>query len=76
MEPKKQHKDKKDWRKDAKEILEIIAYAVVCGMIVFQLNGKCSHTPDNDAHADAKQNIKKVELAADSLRHNQMVRTR
>ena len=76
MTENNQNKPKKDWRTEAKEILSLVAYAAACGLVIFQMNYGCNRQGQDDAAADAKQKLKKIEAATDSIRTNQIIKTR
>ncbi len=60
---------KKDWKKEAKEILEILAYTAVSAFVVFHVN-----KPDTQPTDDTAK-VKAASVAADTITaRNSLVR--
>lgn len=65
---------KKDWKKEAKEILEILAYTAVSAFVVFHVNYSCSRKPDTQPTDDTAK-VKAASVAADTITaRNSLVR--
>lgn len=56
---------KRDWKKEAKEILEILVYVAISAGVVFQVNYGCTRKDDKD-DASAKP-VKTATIAADTI---------
>ncbi len=50
-------KKKVDWKKEAKEILEILVYVAISAGVVFHINYGCSRKDDKDSAAAVKKEV-------------------
>ena len=56
---------KKDWKKEAKEILEILVYIAISAGVVFHVNYGCTRKADKDD--TATKPAKTATVAADTI---------
>lgn len=69
-------KQKRNWKQEIKEDLQLVGFAAICGLVVFQANHGCTRQENTDAAMDASAKKDSITIQVDSLRHNQIVRSR